>query len=125
VGDLGDGSYFGAKSVLETDMGKRHDERLAVDYLFIMRDGDAIAFSAHKPHIRSPHALSQPDVTHGGKLEFSHHNFRSFAEIQSAGNTIDACRNAGHDSNFVGTSVNEARECGTCGFVVFNPALPR
>ena len=124
MGDFGDRSYFGTKAVFETDVRKGHDQRLVVNCFFIMSDGDRVAFSAYKPHVGSPDTLPQPDVTHGRELELAHHDFWTFAEIQSAGDAVNARRNAGDNGNFVGAGIDELRECGTRGFIVFNPTLP-
>ena len=80
VSDLRDGAYLGTKTIFETDMRERHDERIAVDHLFVIDGRNAIAFRTHKLHIGAAGALCEPDMAHGWKLELAHHHFVAFAE---------------------------------------------
>jgi len=71
-------------------MRKWHDESLAIDHLLITGSQNAIAICFHKLHICSAGLLCQPDVAHGGKFKLTQYYFSAFAEIQRAGNAVDA-----------------------------------
>ncbi len=106
-------------------MRKRYDERIAVDHLFVIGCRNATACGTHKLHLGASRALGQPDVTHGGKFELSHHDFLSFPKIQRAGYAVDARRGAGHDGNFIRAGVDESGKGGSGLFISIHPRLPR
>jgi len=111
---LRDGVDLGTKSVLETDAGERHDERIAVYHLFVIHCWNAIAFCLYKVHLGATHTLREPDMTHGGKLELTHYDFLPFPKIQRAGNAVDARRGAGHDGDLIRAGVDELSKGGSC-----------
>src|SRR5579864_4286717 len=97
MGDLCDGFDLGTKSVLEANVRERYHAGIVIHDLFVTRRPNAVPFCSHESHVSAPSTLPKPDVTHGGKLEFAHHDFLSLLEIQRACDAIDARRHAGHD----------------------------
>src|SRR5271154_2951830 len=56
-GDLRDGLYLGTKSILEADVRKGHDERIAVHHLFVIDSRNTVAFRTHKLHLGASNSL--------------------------------------------------------------------
>ena len=125
MGNLRDGAYLRAKSVLETDARERHNERIAVYYLFVIGHRNVVAFCTHKLHLGASYALREPDMTHGGKFELPHYDFLSFPEIQRAGDAVDARRGAGHDGNLFRAGVDELSKGSSRLLIPVHPRLPR
>jgi hypothetical protein len=124
VGDLRDGAYLGAKTVLETDVCERHNACIAVYHLFVIDSRKAVAFGTHKLHLGPSNTLREPNMTHRGKLELTHYDFLPFLEIQRACDAIDARRGAGHDGDFIRASIYELRKGGSRFLIPVHPRLP-
>ena len=121
MGDFSDRVYFGTKTILETDVREWHHECVAVNHLFITGSENAVALCAHKLHVSAACALREPDMSHGRKLELAHHDFLPLAEIQRAGNAVNARRGAGYDGNFIRAGIDELRKSGPGRFIPFHP----
>ena len=85
-----DRADLGAKSVFEANVREGHDERVAVDELFVICCRNRIAFCFRELHVGASNSLREPDVPHGGKLKLAHNDFVSLTEIQCAGDAVDA-----------------------------------
>src|SRR5215469_5409030 len=124
VCQLRDSSDIGTESIFETHMGERHDRGFAVNHLFVVADRNRVSIRAHELNLCTSHALSKPYVPHGRKLELSHDHFFSLPEWKSAGNSVNACRNTGHNCDFIGIGMDECCESGSGLLISFHPQFP-
>jgi hypothetical protein len=127
VGDLSDGRHVRSEPVDERDLRQRHDAGSLIDSLLIAFGGDGIVDAVQKLDLRSPRALRQPDVRHGGKFVLAHHHVvASIARIepQRIRDRIDARGRAGDDRNLVWPGVDEARKSAAQRLVGFHPFIP-
>lgn len=106
-------------------MRDRDDERLVVNGAGISFPRDPAVFRCEKLNRGATATLRKPDLSHRRKLKFAHEDFGALAEIERAGNGIDAHGGARDNGNFIGCRTDEMGEGGARGFILFDPAVPR
>jgi len=78
------------ESVDKRDMCERHYQRPLIDGGCVAFRGHHIVDAIQKLDLGTARLLRQPDLPHGGKLVFTHHNFITLAELHSIRDRIDS-----------------------------------